>query len=74
MVYIAPNGIQYNMRVGSRAQVMHKTAYKTSGGLLYGDLKMNKWGRIVSKKKQEAGKKLYKKYKDILKENRAPSF
>lgn len=74
MVYTAPNGTKYNMRVGSRAQVMHRTAYKTSGGLLLVDLKMNKWGRIVSKRKQEAGKKLYKKYKDVLKANRAPSF
>ena len=37
--------------VGSRAQVMHGTADHTSGGLKKGDLKMNKWGRIVSRKK-----------------------
>ena len=38
-------------QIGSRAQVMHGTADHTSGGLKKGDLKMNKWGRIVSRKK-----------------------
>ena len=37
--------------VGSRAQVMHGTADHTAGGLKKSDLKMNKWGRIVSRKK-----------------------
>ena len=38
---------------GSRAQVWHGTAYKTDGtpGLKKDDLLMNKWGRIVSKRK-----------------------
>lgn len=44
-------------RVGSRAQVMHGTAQKTSGGLTKKDLKMNKWGRIVSKAKSAKAKK-----------------
>ena len=38
-------------QIGSRAQVMHGTAHHTAGGLKKGDLKMNKWGRIVSRKK-----------------------
>ena len=38
-------------QIGSRAQVMHGTADHTTGGLKKGDLKMNKWGRIVSRKK-----------------------
>ena len=38
-------------RVGSRAQVMHGTAQKTAGGLTKADLKYNKYGRIVSRKK-----------------------
>lgn len=37
--------------IGSRAQVMHGTAQRTAGGLTKADLKMNKWGRIVSRKK-----------------------
>jgi DVNP family len=37
--------------VGSRAQVMHGTAVKTAGGLTKKDLKYNKNGRIVSRKK-----------------------
>jgi hypothetical protein len=44
-------------RIGSRAQVMHGTAHHTSGGLTKGDLKMNKWGRIVSKAKSAKAKK-----------------
>jgi hypothetical protein len=42
---------------GSRAEVMHGTAKKTSGGLMKKDLKYNKWGSIVSKKKSEQAKK-----------------
>jgi hypothetical protein len=43
--------------VGSRAQVMHGTAHHTSGGLTKGDLKYNKWGKIVSRKKSMKAKK-----------------
>jgi hypothetical protein len=45
------------MQVGSRSQVMHGTAHHTSGGLTKGDLKYNKWGRIVSRKKSMKAKK-----------------
>ncbi len=44
-------------RIGSRAQVMHGTAHHTPGGLTRKDLKMNKWGRIVSKAKSAKAKK-----------------
>lgn len=43
--------------IGSRAQVMHGTAHHTSGGLTKSDLKYNKHGRIVSKKKSMKAKK-----------------
>ncbi len=43
--------------VGSRAMVMHGTAHHTSGGLTKRDLKYNKWGRIVSKKRSTLAKK-----------------
>jgi len=43
--------------LGTRAQVMHKTARHTPGGLTIGDLKYNKWGRIVSRKKSLMAKK-----------------
>ena len=36
--------------IGSRAQVMHGNAKKTSGGLTKSQLKYNKQGKIVSKK------------------------
>ena len=51
------NGHKYEMLEGSRAQVMHGTAYKTSGGLIKNDLTQNKNGRIVSKKKHNVAKK-----------------
>ncbi len=47
----------HEQAVGSRAQVMHGTAHHTSGGLTKGDLKYNKWGRIVSRKKSMKAKK-----------------
>ena len=50
-------GKKYEMLVGSRAQVYHGTAYKTSGGLKKTDILMNKNGRIVSKAKHTTAKK-----------------
>lgn len=47
----------FDMLVGSRAQVHHGTAYKTSGGLTKGDLVKNKNGRIVSRKVQATAKR-----------------
>jgi hypothetical protein len=51
------NGVKYQMLTGSRAQVWHGTAIKTSGGLLKQNLMMNKHGRIVSKSKYTSAKK-----------------
>lgn len=49
------------IKVGSKAQVYHGSAERTSGGLEKSDLLMNKRGRIVSRKKMEAGKKAFKR-------------
>lgn len=54
--YHIGNNVFENL-VGSRAQVYHGTAYKTSGGLLKKDLVQNKRGRIVSKRKLETAKR-----------------
>jgi PAB1-binding protein PBP1 len=43
--------------VGSKAEVFHGTAKHTSGGLTKKDLVKTKRGRIVSRRKQAAGKK-----------------
>lgn len=43
---------------GSRSQVFHGNAKKTTGGLTKKDLVQNKHGRIVSKKKHTLEKKL----------------
>jgi hypothetical protein len=44
-------------RIGSRAEVYHGNALKTSGGLMKSDLIQNKQGRIVSKKMSENAKR-----------------
>ena len=43
--------------VGSKAEVFHGSAKHTSGGLTRKDLVKNKHGRIVSRRKQAAGRK-----------------
>ena len=52
-------------KVGSYAQVFHGTAEKTKGGLKKDDLMQNKHGRIVSRRKHEAGKKAFKHLKNL---------
>ena len=47
----------FEKTIGSRAEVMHGTAEKTSGGLKKSDLKYNTQGRIVSKKRSMQAKK-----------------
>ena len=46
---------------GTRAEVFHGNAKKTSGGLTKSDLEKNKNGRIVSKKLAALAKKSIKK-------------
>lgn len=48
------------MTIGTRAQVWHGNAKKTSGGLTKKHLMMNKHGRIVSRRKHSIGKKTIK--------------
>lgn len=55
--YYNINGKRYELLEGSRAQVGHKTAYKTAGGLKLSDLFKNKHGRYVSKKKHFTAKR-----------------
>ena len=50
-------GKKFDMLEGSRAQVWHGTAYKTSGGLTREHLFYNKHGRIVSRKKHATAKR-----------------
>ena len=51
------HGKSYEMLRGSRAQVWHGSAYKTTGELKKTDLIQNKNGRIVSKAKHTTAKK-----------------
>jgi hypothetical protein len=50
-------GKTYKTLIGSRQQVWNGTVYKTEGQLQKDDLLMNKWGRIVSKKKHGTAKR-----------------
>jgi hypothetical protein len=51
--------------IGTRAQVWHGTAKKTSGGLIKRNLMKNKHGRIVSRRKHTTGKKSIKLLKKL---------
>jgi hypothetical protein len=51
------SGKTYEALIGTRAQVWHSTAYKTTGGLTKSDLMQNKAGRIVSKAKHHTAKR-----------------
>ena len=48
---------EHEVTIGSRAQVYHGKAHHTQGGLTKKNLMMNKWGRIVSRKKHATAKK-----------------
>ena len=52
---------EFKRTVGSKAEVYHSTAVRTSGGLKKKDLMMTSKGRIVSRKKHAAGKKAIKR-------------
>jgi hypothetical protein len=51
------NGKSFKKLIGTRAEVMHGTAYKTSGKLTKEQLVYSKSGRIVSRSKQLTAKK-----------------
>jgi hypothetical protein len=51
------SGKSYDMLIGTRAQVWHGTAYKTSGGLTKQHIMQNKNGRIVSRSKHASAKR-----------------
>lgn len=50
---------------GTRAQVWHGNAKKTSGGLTKSHLMKNKHGRIVSRRKHASGKKTIKNLRKL---------
>lgn len=51
------SGKSYDMLIGTRAQVWHGTAFKTSGGLTKSHIMQNKNGRIVSRSKHASAKR-----------------
>ena len=53
------------MKRGTKAQVFHGTATKTSGGLTKKDLMKTKAGRIVSRRKHAAGVKAIRRLKKL---------
>jgi hypothetical protein len=50
-------GKRFKELFGSRVQVWNGSAYKTAGNLTKKAFIMNKWGRIVSEKKNKTAKK-----------------
>ena len=50
-------GKVFELLAGSRAQVWHETAFRTSGGLEKKDLYQTSRGRIVSRAKHQSAKK-----------------
>jgi len=50
-------GKEFKKTIGTRAEVYHGTARRTSGGLTKNELMINKHGRIVSRKKHNTAKK-----------------
>jgi len=55
-LYHTKSGV-FKKLVGTRAEVWHGTAYKTSGGLTKANLIQNKSGRIVSRVKHTTAKR-----------------
>jgi hypothetical protein len=51
------NGKKFKELIGSRVKVWNGTAYKTPGELPKTGLMMNKWNRIVSRKKNITAKR-----------------
>ena len=51
------SGKSYDMLIGTRAQVWHGTAFKTTGGLTKSHIMQNKNGRIVSRSKHASAKR-----------------
>lgn len=50
-------GKEFKKTIGTRAEVYHGSARRTSGGLTKNELMINKHGRIVSRKKHTTAKK-----------------
>ena len=44
-------------RRGNKHEVFHGRAFRTAGGLKRVDLVLNKYGKVVSRRQSEAGKK-----------------
>ena len=57
-------GKTYKRLIGSRAEVMHGTAYKTAGNLTREKLKYNKHHKIVSRAKSAKGAQMLKRLTD----------
>ena len=58
------NSASFKLNVGTKAQVYHGTAAKTSGGLRKADLMKTEKGRIVSKKAHAAGLQAIKRLRN----------
>jgi hypothetical protein len=66
-VFISPEGIEFEKKIGRKKDVWEMTAYQTSSGLLKDDLKLNRRGRVVSKLRSQKMAERFKKYGGLKK-------
>ncbi len=69
-MYVSPEGEQFLKRYGTRVSVFEMESYQTSSGLKKQDLKQNKRGRIVSKRRSEMMSTRYREFGGLRREKR----
>ena len=63
-----PTSQKYAKRFGNRVSVWEETAFETSSGLRKEDLKENRRGRVVSKRRSSLMLQRYKKFGGLRRE------
>ena len=71
-MYISPEGQQYQKRYGSRVSVWEGESFQTSSGLLRADLKENRRGKIVSKRRSSLMQERYKLFGGLTRKIKEP--
>jgi hypothetical protein len=66
-LFISPEGIEFEKKVGRKQDVWEMSAYQTSSGLHKEDLKLNRRGNVVSKLRSQRMAERFKKYGGLTK-------
>jgi hypothetical protein len=61
-VFISPEGVEFERRVGRKTDVWEMSAFQTASGLKKDDLKLNRRGNIVSKLRSQRMQERFAKY------------